>query len=383
MTVVRFLLLTVSVVMVGCSNASLIPPELPAPLADFKSEADVRELWTANVGSLSGKFDARLVPVLDDNKIYVTNAEGKVQVLAADTGRTLWATATDVAVTGGTAVGEGLVVIGTRKGDVIALDAADGKPRWVGKVSSEVQAPAAIQKGVVVVQSVDGRVTGLSATDGKRLWIFDRSEPALSLRGTSAPVVAAEFVLAGFANGYVVALQLSDGKLLWEQAVALPHGRNEVERLIDVDAPPLLWGDMLFAVAYQGRVIAVDMRSGSVAWSHDVSSYTGLDADRGAVVISDEKGHVVALDQKSGASSWRQDQLHGRRLSAPVLYGKTVMVGDWDGYLHWLARDDGHFVARYRLDSTPVQVRGISDSGTLYVAARSGRLAALQLVQHP
>ncbi len=381
MTSARNVLLAVSVVIAGCSSASRIPPELPATLVDFKSEAEVRELWTAEVGSLAGKFDARMAPVLDDNRIYVTNADGKVQVLAADTGRRLWAVTTDAAITGGTAVGEGLVVVGTRKGDVIALDAADGKPRWVGKVSSEVQAPAAIRKGIVVVQSVDGRITGLSANDGKRLWIFDRSEPALSLRGTSAPIVAADFVLAGFANGYIVALQLADGKLMWEQAVAQPHGRNEVERLIDVDAPPLLWGDMLFAVAYQGKVIAVDMRSGHVVWTRDVSSYAGLDADRGAVFIADEKGQVVAFDQQSGASTWKQDRLHGRRLSAPVLQDKTVVVGDMEGYLHWLAREDGHFVARYRLDSAPVQVRGISDRGTLYVAARSGRVAALQLVE--
>jgi len=372
-------LAVIALVLAGCSTASRIPPELPAALVDFKPEAKIREVWTVNVGSLAGSFDARLAPILDDNKIYVANADGRVQALATDSGRTLWETDLAVAVTGATAVGDGLVVVGTRKGEVFALDAADGKQRWSGKVSSEVQAAPVVRKGIVVVQSVDGRITGLDANDGTRLWNFDRSEPALSLRGTSTPVIAADFVLAGFGNGTIVALQLKDGRLLWEQAVAQPRGRNEVERLVDVDAPPLLWADMLFAVAYQGKVIAVDMRSGRVVWTRETSSYVGIDADRAAVLIADEKGEVVALDQQTGASLWRQDKLRGRKLGAPVLQDNAVVVGDAEGYLHWLSRDDGHFVARYHLDSTPIQVRAIVDSGTLYVAARSGRIAALQL----
>jgi outer membrane protein assembly factor BamB len=348
---------------------------------EFTPEMEVRELWTVDVGSLAGKFDARLAPVIDAKTIYVTNAKGLVHALAADSGRLLWETDTGMSVTGATGVGEGLIVVGTRKGEVVALDAGSGERRWSGKVSSEVQAPPAIGKGMVVVQTVDGKIVGLNANDGKPLWVFDRSEPALSLHGTSTPVVAADFVLAGFANGKIVALQLKDGKLLWEYTVAQPRGRNEIERLVDVDSSALLWGDTLFAVAYQGRGIAVDLRTGRELWTRDVSSYAGLDADRGAVFIADDKGRVLAFDQRAGASLWRQEKLRGRGLSAPVLHDKAVVVGDFEGYLHWLARDDGHFVARYRLDSAPIQIRGIGDGATLYVAAQSGRLSALQLIE--
>lgn len=369
------------ILLAACSTKSRIEQELPATLTEFRPEAQVREVWSIDIGPLSGKYDARLAPTLQGDTIYAANVRGRVVALASDSGRKRWEIDLDAPITGATAVGEGLVVVGSRKGEVYALDVTNGKPRWTGRVSSEVQAPAAVGQGVVVVQTVDGKITGLSTTDGKRLWTFDRSEPALSLHGTSQPAIVSDVVLAGFANGKIVALQVSDGKLLWEQTVAQPRGRNEIERLVDVDAPTLLWGDTLYAVAYQGKVIALDLRSGRGAWSRDVSSYAAMDADRTAVLVSDEKGQVLAFDTRAGATLWRQDKLHGRRLSGPVLHENLVAVGDFEGYLHWLARDDGHFVARYRLDNAPVRVRGIVDGSTLYVTSQDGRLAALQLTQ--
>jgi outer membrane protein assembly factor BamB len=381
MALLRHILFFLMALLVACSSKSRIEQELPATLTEFRSEAQVRVLWSTDIGSLSGKYDARLVPVLDGNTIYAANVKGRVIALAADSGRVRWESDVDAAITSATAIGEGLVIVGSRKGEVFALDANDGKPRWTGRVSSEIQAPAAVGRGVVVVQTVDGKITALSPSDGKRLWTFDRSEPALSLRGTSQPSIVSDVVLAGFANGKIVALQIKDGKLLWEQTVAQPRGRNELERLVDVDAPTLLWGETLYAVAHQGKVIALDVRSGRSAWSRDVSSHVAMDADRAAILVSDEKGQVFAFDARAGASLWRQDKLHGRRLSGPALHENLIAVGDFEGYLHWLARDDGHFVARYRLDNSPVRVRGIVDGSTLYVASQDGRLAALQLTR--
>jgi outer membrane protein assembly factor BamB len=365
--------------LAGCGSTSRIEQEAPATLTEFAPQAQVRELWRADVGTLGGEHDARLTPVLEGNTLYVANADGRVHALAADSGRTRWETDLKVTLSGATAAGAGLVAVGTPKGEVIALEADSGKRRWASKVSSAVQAPPAIRGDFVIVQTVDGKVSALAAGDGKRLWSFERSEPALSLHGTSTPVVAAQFVLTGFANGKIVALGLNDGKQLWEHTVAQARGRNEIERLVDVDAPVLLWGDTLYAVAYQGKLIAVDMRSGRPAWTRDVSSYVGMDADRGAVFLADDKGNVLAFDSAGGSNLWRQDKLHGRRLSAPVLHDSALVVGDAEGYLHWLARDDGRFVARHRVSSAGVEARAVSDGATLYVASRDGRLAALKL----
>ncbi len=374
-------LIAMTLLAAGCSSASRIQPEPPAELANFSPEWEVKERWSTSVGSLAGKYDSRLTPSLDNGVLYLASAKGRVSAVAADSGNSLWEKDLDTWITSATAVGDGLVVVGTRGGDIIALDAARGEPRWTAKVSTEAQAPAAVRNGVVVVQTIDGKVTGLDAKDGKRLWLFERSEPALSLRGTAAPILAADFVLTGFANGKVVALQSKDGKLLWEYTVAQPRGRNEVERLVDVDSPVLLWGDTLFAVAYQGKVIAVDTRSGRLIWSRDISSYAGLDASRDAVFVTDEKGYISAFDQRTGANLWRQEKMYGRGVGTPIVQNNAVVVGDFEGYLHWLAQDDGHFVARYRLDSLPVRSRGILDGDTLYFAGQSGRLVALQLVR--
>jgi len=380
MTMGRWTCLVAVTLLAGCASASRIEQELPATLTEFAPQAQVRELWTVDVGSLGGEHDARLAPVLDGNTLYVANADGHVRALATDSGHTRWDVDLKMPLSGATAVGAGLVAVGTPEGMVIVLDADSGKRRWSARVSSAVQASPAIRGDFVIVQTVDGKVTALAASDGKRLWNFDRSEPALSLHGTGTPVIAADFVLTGFANGKIVGLALKDGKLLWEHAVAQARGRNEIERLVDVDAPILLWGDTLYAVAYQGKLIAVDMRSGRPTWTRDVSSHVGMDADRGAVFVADDKGNVLAFDSAGGSNLWRQDKLHGRGLSAPVLHDSALVIGDAEGYLHWLARDDGRFVARHRLDSTPVEMRAVTDGTTLYVASRDGRLAALQLV---
>jgi outer membrane protein assembly factor BamB len=170
---------------------------------------------------------------------------------------------------------------------------------------------------------------------------------------------------------------------LWEQTVAQPRGRNEIERLVDVDAAALLWGSNLYAVAYQGKIIAIDMRTGRLTWSRDASSAVGMDADAAAVMVADEKGQVLAFDSRAGASLWRQDKLRGRNLSAPALHEGLIAVGDFEGYIHWLARDDGRFVGRYRLGSAPIRVRGIVDGATMYVASQDGRVAALQVARQP
>lgn len=362
--------------LLGCASPGPVL-EPPSPLVEFKPELQVRVLWSAEVGPLVGRGDDRLVPLLIDDTIYTVNSRGQVTALNADDGRILWQTELRLPVTGATGGGGDLLVVGTRKGEVVALDRRDGKQRWAARVSSEVLAPPAAGQGIVVVQTVDGKLFGLAAEDGRRLWVHERTEPTLSLRGHAAPVLVSDYVLAGFASGKVAVLQLRDGRVLGEFAVAQPRGRNEIERLVDVDAAPRVVGDVLFAASYQGKVVAVDVRSGRTIWSRDASTYTGLEVDHGNVYLTDEKGYVLALDRQNGASLWRQDKLRFRSLNAPVYHAGHVVVGDFEGYVHWLARDDGRFTARYRLGSAPIHAPALVREHTLYVADRDGRLAAL------
>lgn len=368
-----------AILATGCASESRIAREGPAPLPEFISEKRVSEHWSESVGSGTGKHVYRLSPRLDAGVLYAADRGGVVSARRSERGEQLWRTDLDVPVTSATGGGNGLVLVGTRKGEVIALDAQDGKRRWSARVSSEVLAAPSAQQGVVVVQSIDGKIFGLAATDGKRLWTHARNEPALSLHGTGSPVVERGYVFAGFASGKIVALRLNDGRLVWELAVAEPRGRNEIERLVDVDASVLLAGDSLFAAAYQGKIVAVELKSGRTAWSRDVSSHLGLAADRRNLYAVDESGNVVALDLQTGASVWKQEALRGRGLSAPARIGDFVAVGDFEGYVHWLSADDGRFVARYHVGGGPIRAEAVASGDVLYVLNSSGDLAALSL----
>jgi len=285
----------------------------------------------------------------------------------------------DRPISGGPAVGDGLVVVGTNKGEVFALDAATGERRWQAGVSSEVLAPPAVGSGVVAVRTLDGRLFGLDARTGKRRWIYDSPVPVLSLRGTGEPVIAGELVLNGFDGGRLVALLAADGRVEWEQQVAVPRGRSELERMVDMDSRPVVVDDAVYVTAFQGRVAALDLLSGDVLWDRDLSSYAGVAVDAAAVYVSDAEGFVWALDRFSGNSLWRQADLEQRRVTAPVRLGDYVVVGDEEGMLHWLSVEDGRFVARTRVDgagisSTPATGR----DGRLYVYGNSGEITAFE-----
>ena len=371
---ILFVLLQLS----GCGGGKVVREE-PAKLLDFVAEMRVKQLWTADSGASAAKSAVVLTPAMYDNVVYTSDPKGKVRAFAIDNGRKLWETHVDHSVTGGVAAGDDLVIVVTKKGDVIALDRQNGKQRWTSQLSSQSLAPAAVAAGVVVVQSVDGKLTALSSADGRRLWRYERSEPPLSLYGTARPVIVADAVLSGFASGKVVAVHIESGKLLWELPVAQPQGRNEVERLVDVDVSPVVVGSILYAASYQGKIIALDAKSGRLLWSREVSTFTGMDTDLKNVYLTDDRGNVLAFDLRTGASVWKQEQLRARQLNAPRYMEGLVAVGDFEGYVHWLSSDDGHFVARYRLGSSAVQAQPLADKDMLYVSNQSGDLAALRL----
>ena len=332
-----------------------------------------------DVGTGPDRKFLRLGPAQHGDTIYTVDVKGRVRALAQDDGKEQWRTDLDLAITGGVGFGDDLVLVASRKGDVVALDKDKGRVLWRAQVASEVLAPPAADAGVVVVQSVDGKLTGLESATGKRLWTFDRSEPALSLRGTATPVILSDAVLTGFASGKIVAVNLKNGRLLWETPVAQPQGRSEIERLIDVDVPVLVSGRTLLAAAYQGKIVAVNLESGRLIWSRDISTYSALAADTDNVYVSDVRGHVYALDLRSGSTVWKQEKLTLRRLSAPAVTGNAVAVADFEGYVHWLAREDGRFLARERAARAAVLAAPVADGATLYVNTQNGYLVALRI----
>jgi len=363
--------------LAACGGHSPVQKVEPTPLTDYPPEREINVLWTQSTGSGTKEF-LRLVPALNGEVVYVCDTRGRVSAYDAKSGDERWQVKLDLETTGATAAGDGIVVVADRLGQVVALEQADGKERWRTRVSSQVLAPALISSGLVVVHSQDGRLHGLEVKDGRNRWIYSTTVPALSLRGTGWPVAFQNAVLSGFASGRIVAVSAKDGRLVWEQAVSSPRGRNEIERLIDVDAPVHLVAGTLVAANYQGRIIAVSLRTGSLLWAREISTYSGIDSDRRNIYVTDEDGGVMALSQGTGTTVWKQDKLRGRRLNAPVYQDGTVIVGDYEGYVHWLSADDGHLLARYHVGSDAIQAPAIITSDRLYVLTQGGDLAALR-----
>ena len=356
-------------------DSNIVPPE---PLTEITPSIEIVRVWNRNIGASAGRRYLRLRPAVADGTVYAAEHGGDVSAIDVQSGDELWQSDTDSAISGGPGVGEGLVVVGTSNGEVIALKADSGELAWKQRVSSEVLAAPAIGSGVVVVRTQDGKVVGLAINDGTRLWVYDRAVPALSLRGTSAPVIASNAVLAGFDSGLLVALALTDGQLLWESRIAAASGRSELERLVDIDADPLVAGDVVFVVTFQGRVAAVELSDGRVLWRRDMSSHAGLGLAAGNLLITDAESLVWAIDRDSSASVWRQDKLARRSLTPPTEFGDHIVVGDFEGYVHFLDRADGRIAARLQIDSDGLIAAPVVVGDLLLFYGRGGTLTALR-----
>jgi len=353
----------------------------PAELVDFEPTAKVRTVWQRSVGSGAGKLFLKLRPAIDGERVFAATRGGSVRAFDARSGESVWETDTDSPLSGGPGVGDGLVLLGTSDGEVLALAEADGEVKWRARVSSEVLSSPQAQGGVAVARTIDGKLFGLNTDDGTRLWVYDRTAPVLTLRGTSSPVLVEGAAVAGFDNGQVVAVALSNGQALWETRVAVPRGRSELERMVDIDADPIIEDNTVYAVTYQGQVAALDLPSGEVVWRRDMSSHAGLGVGPENVYVTDDESHVWALNRFNSASMWKQAKLDARRLSPPAVFGQYVIVGDFEGYVHWLRRRDGQFVARVKVDSDAIIAAPVATAFAVYVYGSGGELAALQIVE--
>lgn len=355
--------------------------EPPSPLPALEKPLAVETLWRTDAGAGVGEAHLGIGPVIAGGRVYVADRKGRVYAFDAASGERVWESDVKAPVSGGPGQGAGLVLVGTPEAEVVALDPVDGAVRWRSPVTSEVLAAPRAEGGVVAVRTVDGRVAGLAVEDGRRLWVYGRPVPALSLRGTSAPATDGERVYAGFDDGRLAALGLRDGRLLWERAVAVPRGRSELERMVDIDADPVVADGVVYAVAYQGNIGAWDAEDGQPYWRRKLSSWRGLAVDAGRVYVTDEESRVWAFARLTGASLWRQEALARRGLTAPAVAGGHLVVGDFEGWVHWIDTDDGRIVARARVDSSGLAGRPVAAGDVVYALARDGTLAAFRLAE--
>jgi outer membrane protein assembly factor BamB len=347
----------------------------PAPLPEFKPSTKLRAEWHTNVGN-AGRY--LFVPVLYQDSVYAAGGSGRIVRLNSVTGKTLWRIDTKTPLSGGVGVGENMVMVGTPKGVILAYD-LDGKPLWKSTVSSEVLSAPQAAAGLVVVRSGDSRIFGLDAKDGTRRWEYQTIAPPLTLRANPGVIIVEGLVIAGMPAGKLVVLNLANGGVVWETVVAAPKGDNELERITDIAGTPLVEQRNVCAVTFQGRAACYETERGGQIWARPASSVGALAADDRSVYLSEDTGAVVALDRHTGASVWKQDKLSFRSPSTPLFFGDYVVVGDFEGQLHFLKVEDGSFAARIATDGGGITAAPVRVGEKVLVQTRKGGVYAIKL----
>lgn len=355
----------------------------PAELVDFDASYKLQTQWRANVGAKARQYWATLHPAASTETIFTADHDGRVTATDAATGRARWSENFDISISGGVGYGDELVLFGTIEGQVYALDANDGSLLWRSTLSSEVVASPATNGKIVVVQSIDNRLFALDATSGEILWQHDSDAPILSLRGTSSAVALSNMVIAAADSGKLMAFNPDNGALLWETRLALPKGRTELERMIDIDGKPLLVDDIIYSVSYQGRLGALTRGTGRNLWFQDSSSHHSPAYGNGTVFVTEDSDWVRAFQAGSGRVVWTNEQLARRELTGPAVISDAaanfVAVADTQGYLHLLNADDGSFVARTKVKGGAVSAPLLVVGDQLIVQTDGGSLVAYRV----
>jgi outer membrane protein assembly factor BamB len=367
--------------LVGCGDDKDVDP--PAELVDIKATRDVNQLWSVSLGGDSERLRLALRPAVVEGVVYAASHDGEVAAFAAQSGKRAWSIKTKLPLSAGPEVGAGVVVIGSSEGDLLALDATNGQERWRTSIKSEILARPLVVNDVVVVRTVDGHIEALSLTDGARRWSVDEQVPRLTLRGTSPPVLAGDRIVAGFDSGRMLAIDVRNGEVLWDTIVNAPSGRTELERLADIDSPPRVSGDDIFVVGFQGRVAMLALDSGQIWWARDASSYRGFSMDEDNLYLTNADSVVIAMKRSDGAVLWEQDAMKRRGLTAPAVDGDSLVVGDFEGYVHWLDKATGEIVARQKTDGERITNPAVTTDAGVFVQTDSGKLLAFKSQPKP
>ncbi|MGA9853220.1 MAG: outer membrane protein assembly factor BamB [Gammaproteobacteria bacterium] len=360
----------------ACASTNVEPP---APLVKFTPKVKVEKLWHDSVGSSKAILRLGIVAASDGTDVYTAAHNGDVYAFDLKDGRKRWKVSTKLGISAGPGVGNGMVIVAAGDGTVLALNAADGGKLWQTSVSGGILASPAVGQAEVIVHTTDGLITALSTATGQKLWSVSRDVPNLTLRGASPPVIVSNMLLQGLDNGQLLALNLTDGSQRWVATVSAPTGSDELARLADLDGVLAVDNDNVYAVTYQGRIVDVARDTGQILWSREMSSYTGVSEDDTHVYATDIHSAVWALDKTTGVPAWTQPAMRARDLTVPVPYMNTVVVGDLDGYLQFLSKSDGNFMARASLGSDPILAPPLVVNGILVVLTTGGSLAAYKL----
>ncbi|WOC28213.1 outer membrane protein assembly factor BamB [Pseudoalteromonas sp. N1230-9] len=375
--------------LTGCSSSD-DEEELVLPEIVNQFETDI--IWQESIGDGVEHYFSRLTPAVHNDVVFVANREGEVEALSLENGDTLWQTdvrenpafwpweSTESAkLSGGILQAYGKIFVGSEHGYLTALDRETGEIVWRKTMPGEVLSKPAAGDGLVFVNLGSGKLLAVHPDTGEERWRFEQEVPPLTLRGQSSPTVANGGVLLGLETGRLSVLISENGYSAWSAEIATPKGASEFERLVDVDTQALISGPYAYAIAYNGNLAAVDIRSGNVVWKREYSSYRDLSMDNQHIYVVDSDGVIYALDKSSGIERWSQPALRGWYLTGPTIAGNYIALGDQEGNLHWLNKETGELVSREDFDSSGFFVEPVVAGDKLILYTRDGEVSAVKI----
>jgi len=369
------------------------PQDIVAELIEFDKKFEPKVLWNTSVGNGVENHFSRIKPTVAYNKVFAASRDGDVIAFEQATGKKLWqADLSDIddkrgffdnpksaQLAGGPITGINRVFIGSENGDMYALNAETGDLAWHAKIKGEIINAPAIDLGILVVNSASGVLKAFNATSGDVLWKVQQDVPALTLRGLSSPVIASGGVLIGQSNGSLSVYLLEKGQQGWTTQIGEASGSTELERVVDIDSAPVVFGDKVYSVASRGNLSAIDLRTGKVLWKRKYSSYRQISISGNSIFFTTDSGHIYSVNRNDGLEQWNNLTMTNRGVTGPVIYDKYIVVGDFDGYLHWLSQETGEVVARHHIDGSGIHSTPTVINDVLYSQARNGDLEAIQI----
>lgn len=349
--------------LVGCAGGPEKPK--PAELAPNAGLLGVRLAWTSKVGTVDFPIDVKV----SGDTIAVASSDGVVGSFDARTGAELWRAQVGGQIAAGVGSDGRLAAVVTRGNDLVVLDA--GRELWRQKLSAQGFTAPLVAGGRVFVLTADRSVTAFDGQSGRKLWNQPRPGESLALRQSGVLLAVGDLLVVGL-SGRLVGINPSNGAIRWESPIASPRGTNDIERLVDIVGPVGRDGEMVCARAFQAAVGCVNTVRGALLWSKPASGSVGVRGDDKYVFGAESDGKLVAWQRADGERAWVSELLRFRNLTAPLLVGRSVVVGDGTGLVHWLSRDDGSALTRMATDGTAVVSAPVLAAGTLVVVTRSG-----------
>lgn len=377
----------ISGVLTGCSSTDELIKIAPVP--EIQSQVELKVSWDASLGG-TGDYFTRLQPAVGYGKAFASDRDGQVAAFDALTGKQIWqvelnpsagffSSKESAQLSGGIAFGYDKIALGSESGELYVLEQETGKLMWQKQVGGEILAKPLMTNNMIIVSTGNGKIISFDIDSGEQGWVYQNDVPALSLRGSSGAVENQGAIFFGLPKGKIGGVLAEGGRAIWEQAIVTSQGANELANVIDVDATPVILGGTLYAIAYNGNLAALELRTGKVLWKRAYSSFQSIVIDGFNLYVTTSQGHVYAIDRRSGLEKWGQLGLENRQLTAPALIGGHVAVIDFEGYLHLLDAEQGNFVGQLQLDDDGYIAKPVVDHDMLYLLSKDGLLSAVSI----